>query len=712
MRAPRSLNHRLDHAGGVGGLSPRALGLLASLVWVGLVPALAAGPGLATLLDLPQPSGQALDSGVLIAFALGLFMAPLRVQAGRSDLRLRVGLGVTGLAVGTFLALPSLSEAMTGLVAGTGALLWLGALSGGFVDPLRRRPIPGTAALSAAAGARVGAALAWLVLSATGADGWGARAALVGSVLSAWLWDRLVVRLDPVKPRKVLYWVPGLALLVLVPWFDPLLAAVPALGLLTMGPLPSIDAAHAGSAWGEVAVEGLFERLISDPTRALVLTFVVGGLVGAVLLAMPAASGDGVGHRFIDALFTSFSAICVTGLGVLDTPHDFGGFGQVVILLLIQVGGLGIMAFSTAGLVLLGERLSLRHETAAAMLLNSRSRHRLRADLFLVFRVTFACEAAGAVALTILFWLNGDGLLGGLWRGFFTAISAFCNAGFALQSDSLVSYQAAPAILLVIAGLIVAGGLGPVAIMALGQRSLSRVRRPGRPLLGLSAVRPMMPQVRLIVALAAGLCLLPAAFIAVTEWGGTLGHLGVFDRLVNALFQSVTLRTAGFNSIDLTAIHPATYALTIPLMFIGGSPGSTAGGVKTTTMAVLYALVRSAFRPDGRATLLGHQLDGATVRKAAAVATLGTASVMALLLALLLTQPLTLDQALFETVSALGTVGLTIGGTGQLDDAGKLLISLGMLAGRVGPVSLLILLLDRSEPGSRIDPPRLGVDVG
>jgi trk system potassium uptake protein TrkH len=225
-------------------------------------------------------------------------------------------------------------------------------------------------------------------------------------------------------------------------------------------------------------------------------------------------------------------------------------------------------------------------------------------------------------------------------------------------------------------------------------------------------LRAIAPQVRLVLALAVGLCLVPAAFIAVAEWGGTLGHLGVVDRLVNALFQSVTLRTAGFNSIDLTAIHPATYALTIPLMFIGGSPGSTAGGIKTTTMAVLYALVRSAFRPDGRATLLGHQIDGVTLRKAAAVATLGAASVFALLVALLLTQPLTLDQAIFETVSALGTVGLTVGGTSQLDDAGKLLISLGMLAGRVGPLSLLMLLLDRSEPGSRVDPPRLGVDVG
>jgi trk system potassium uptake protein TrkH len=196
------------------------------------------------------------------------------------------------------------------------------------------------------------------------------------------------------------------------------------------------------------------------------------------------------------------------------------------------------------------------------------------------------------------------------------------------------------------------------------------------------------------------------------EWRGTLSHLGAFDRVINALFQSITLRTAGFNSIDLAACHPATIAVMLPLMFVGGSPASTAGGIKTTTLAVLLLLLRASFGRAERVRLMGRSLRPETTHKAAAVAFLGFASVFATLLLLLATQSMRFDVALFEAVSALGTVGLTIGGTGALDLVGKVVVIVAMFAGRVGPLTLLIVIGRRGRVGAGPGLPPVEVDVG
>jgi len=284
--------------------------------------------------------------------------------------------------------------------------------------------------------------------------------------------------------------------------------------------------------------------------------------------------------------------------------------------------------------------------------------------------------------LTGLFVLEGDAWPTALWRGVFTSISAFCNAGFALQSTNLVPYQQDALILHVVGALITVGGLGPALII--GLPVLVRHDRASL-------------QTRLALAVSALLLVVPAFAIAGLEWTNTLAGLSVTDRLHNAWFQSVTLRTAGFNSIDLEALHPATRTLMIVCMFIGGSPGSTAGGIKTTTAALLGLAVIAAIRGRTEATAFGRRITHGSIYKAAAIGTMGLVSVGGGMAALQLTQALPDHVLLFEIVSALGTVGLTIGGTAQLDDLGRIIVALAMFMGRVGPLTLFLLLTERES---------------
>lgn len=449
---------------------------------------------------------------------------------------------------------------------------------------------------------------------------------------------------------------------------------------------------------------GFWEELVlSHPARAMFSSFGVLGLLGGLLLTMPAAAGTSRHVSLLDGVFTSFSAACVTGLAVLDTPNDFSFLGQLIILVLIQLGGLSIMAFSTMGVFLLGKRMSLRQEVAMSELLGSDNKLNLRDSLKAMMLVTIWTEGLGAALLTLCFWVLGDKPLEALWRGVFTSISAFCNAGFALQSDSLMSYQQRPVVLLVIALIITVGGLGPAASLAIGQR-LARPKDKSHAKTNL--------QVKLILWTSLGLTASGFVLFLLMEWDNTLAPLGFVDKLTNAFFQSVTLRTAGFNSLDLAKLDPATLTLTLPYMFIGGSPGSTAGGAKTTTFALLVLLVISAIKGHDHTRAFGFQLPGRTVYRAAAVGTLSAFNVFVCLLLLQLTQPIALESLLFETVSALGTVGLSIGATGQLDGVGKVIIIASMFIGRLGPLTLFLVLTRRQGSQSQLVLPQQDVAVG
>ncbi|MCB9520202.1 MAG: hypothetical protein H6698_08280 [Myxococcales bacterium] len=453
------------------------------------------------------------------------------------------------------------------------------------------------------------------------------------------------------------------------------------------------DAAEGGD---EPRFGDVWDDALADPARALVVTFAIIGLVGGLALSSPAAREAGVHVSLLDAMFTSFSATCVTGLGVVDTPMSYGPVGEAVILALIQVGGLGIMTFSAAAASLLRRRMTLAQEATMAGLMATDDRRNLNADVHRVVGLTLVVEAAGALALTLQFWRLGDTFGQALWRGVFTSISAFCNAGFALQSDSLVGYAGHPGVLYTVAALIIIGGLGPAVIFGA---------------VAAAHGRPTPVGVRLAVWVSAGLTALGAVLYLALERDASLGNLGFWDAIHNAFFQSVTLRTAGFNSVDLAAARPATVAMMIMIMFVGGSPGSTAGGVKTTTIAVLLLGAEAVARGRTEVSAFGYRLPTLTVLRAGAIGLLGTVSVCLVFFALLATQRIPFDSLLFESVSALATVGLSVGATGALDATGKLLIIAAMFAGRVGPLTLVLLFAGPSTslPATR---PEQEVAVG
>lgn len=440
----------------------------------------------------------------------------------------------------------------------------------------------------------------------------------------------------------------------------------------------------------------LVDAVTTQPARLLATTFLLLSAIGAVLLRLPAASATSGPIDFIDAAFTATSAVCVTGLIVLDTPVDFSFTGQVLILLLIQVGGLGIMSFSTAAFAALGRRLSLRHEAAVADLIGDRGK--LFNSLGRLLGITFGVELAGALVLFALFYLQHDDTIGvAAWRALFTSVSAFCNAGFALQSDSLIPYASSPLVLHTVSLLIIVGGLSPAAVT-----ELPALLRRGR----------VSTQTKIIVAMAVALLTLGSILVGALEWSHSFRHLGVFDRIHAAYFQSVTLRTAGFNTVDYAQLQPATVWIMTFFMFIGGSPGGTAGGVKTTTVAILMLAVGSAIRGRTEAVIFGRRFKHRIVYKAAAIVSVAFLMVFAGIAIVSVTQPhITLPDTIFEVVSALGTVGISVGATGQLDDIGKLIIMVCMFIGRVGPLTLFLFLRERHATHTWTYP-EADVDVG
>jgi trk system potassium uptake protein TrkH len=313
-----------------------------------------------------------------------------------------------------------------------------------------------------------------------------------------------------------------------------------------------------------------WDVLLNHPARILFVSFLALCVSGTILLSLPISVKTGT-INIVDAAFTSVSAVCVTGLIVLDTPNYFSHTGQFFIMLLIQLGGLGIMSIATVSLYAIGRRLSLKQEYIMTSITDT-DHQDLFDSLVTILKFTFIAEGTGALLLTILFYMEGDAPSYACWRGTFTAVSAFCNAGFALQSDSLMSYRSNPMILHTVAVLIIFGGMAP-ATGLLVPRWLARKHIP---------VPARIALITTVVLLFSG-----TFFILAFEWNGVLAGLSVFDKIQNAWFQSVTLRTAGFNSVGISHLAGPTFLVMIFFMFVGGSPGGTAGGVKTTTIGIL-----------------------------------------------------------------------------------------------------------------------------
>lgn len=437
------------------------------------------------------------------------------------------------------------------------------------------------------------------------------------------------------------------------------------------------------------------------------LTFASFGLAalgGGLLLAMPISTTQPGGLSLVDALFTATSAVCVTGLTVVDTGSVLSPFGQLIVLALIQIGGLGVMTLSAMITLAVGRSLTTNTEVAIGGAFGSRDTPAAVNRLMRGIAVgTFTIEAVGAALLFAAIFDRHESLADAAWFSVFHAVSAFNNAGFGLYPTSLVPYATSPIVLHVIGLLIIFGGTGYGVLNGLASLGVLTLRRVHHP--------PVPLHTKLVVASSA--ILLVAGFVGVLalEWDGALGPLGVWDKLHNAWFQSVTLRTAGFNSVDFGALTKATLLIMMVQMFIGASPGSTGGGIKTVTAAVLFLSVRTIFSARREAEAFGRRIDAPIVHRAMAVTILSLGIVTAGTLLLLFTQHgVAFEVLVFEAVSAFATVGLTIGGTAALDDPGKLIVMALMLIGRVGPLTAVAALELGRTPRHRF--PREEVVVG
>lgn len=448
-----------------------------------------------------------------------------------------------------------------------------------------------------------------------------------------------------------------------------------------------------------------------SPWMYPILGFLVLILSGTLaLLLIPTHHGTHLSA--IDALFTATSATCVTGLIVVDTGKDLSFWGQVTVLALIQSGGLGIMIFSSLLLLALGRSIPFR----SRFVVEETYSHTHRADLYFLIRnvvvFTFLFEGAGAILLFLRFQKHFDPTAA-LYRSVFHSVSAFCNAGFALFSDSFMSYREDTLVNLTLAGLIIIGGLGfAVLHELLPHRWILSQKQENRPLLHswTHYWNRLSLHTKIVLSVTLFLLLGGTVFFAACEWHNTLRGLPVSSKILAAFFQSVTTRTAGFNTLDFGVMNNITLLGTILLMFIGASPGSTGGGIKTSTVGVLLVLSRARLKGTNHVYAFKRSLSPLTKDRAFSICTLSMVIIffaLALLLISEVSSPASVAgrelflELLFETTSAFATVGLSMGITSDLSTAGKFILVLIMFTGRLGPLAIATAIQStRGEKGT------------
>ncbi len=425
---------------------------------------------------------------------------------------------------------------------------------------------------------------------------------------------------------------------------------------------------------------------LKHPAQVVVAGFATAVAVGTGLLMLPVANAGPGGAGAVDALFTSTSAVCVTGLIVVDTPVYWSGFGQAVILALIQVGGFGIMTFASLLVLLVSHRFGLKARLTAAAETKTLGLGDVRSVVTGVVKVSLLLEAVTALVLTLRFVTAYDEPWPrAVWLGVFHAVSAFNNAGFALYSDSLIGFATDPWICLPVALAVIAGGLGFPVLFELRRRW----NRPGSWSLHTK-----------IVLWASGIFLVGgSAFVTVIEWSNpaTLGPMDAPGKLLAGFFQGVMPRTAGFNSVDTSQMSPASWLGTDVLMFVGGASAGTAGGIKVTTFAVLFFVMYAEIRGEGAVNIFHRRLHGDLQRQALTVVLLSVAAVAVSTLAFVVFTDHSLDQSLFETTSAFATVGLSTGITAGLHPGLQLLLVALMFIGRLGPITVASALALRAR---------------
>lgn len=424
------------------------------------------------------------------------------------------------------------------------------------------------------------------------------------------------------------------------------------------------------------------------PTQTIVIGFAAIILIGSLLLSLPVASRNGDSIGFINALFTATSAVCVTGLLVVDTYTHWNLFGQIVILLLVQVGGLGFMTMATLFSFLLRRKISLKERLIIVNLLNQYS---LQGVIRLVKRVligTLIFEGIGALVLSIRF-ARDFGIVNGIYKGIFHSVSAFCNSGFDImgqdgQFKSLTAYTGDVTVNLVVISLVIIGGLGfAVWDDVYKAKSFKKLHLHSKLVLFISGVLLLFGFV--------------SFFIIEFNNGATIGSMNIKDKILVSFFQSVTTRTAGFNTINFTDMRNASVFITMLLMFIGGSPGSTAGGIKTTTMGILLFTVFSVIKGRKDTEIFRRRISYTDVTRSFTITLIGAVIVSSATIALTTFENLPLAEALFESVAAFSTAGIFMGITPGLGLVGKITLMVTMFIGRVGVLTMALALLSKSQ---------------
>lgn len=428
-----------------------------------------------------------------------------------------------------------------------------------------------------------------------------------------------------------------------------------------------------------IEVNRRIERMKLNPAQIMVLGFASVILIGSILLNLPIASRNGESIGFVNALFTATSAVCVTGLVVVDTGTYWTVFGQTVILFLIQIGGLGFMTLATLIFFILGKKITLRERLVMQEALNQFKISGLVRLTQYVLVSTFLIEGIGAILLSIRF-IPIFGVSKGIAYSIFHSISAFCNAGFDLMGDftSLTAFVNDPLVNVVVWALIVIGGLGfTVVVDCFQRRKFSRFSLHTKMVLSISAV------------------LIGLGFIMMLllEYGNpaTMGNLPLRGKLLSSMFHGITPRTAGFNTLPTDQLTTASIFLTIVLMFIGGSSGSTAGGVKTTTAGVVIWTIVSVIKGNDDTEVFQKRIPRDIINRSLAIIGISMLLVVLMTMALSITEKaFSFVEIFFEVTSAFGTVGLSLGITPSLSFLGRILISITMFAGRVGPLTLAL----------------------
>lgn len=437
------------------------------------------------------------------------------------------------------------------------------------------------------------------------------------------------------------------------------------------------------------------------PVQILAIGFVVVIFIGAFLLSLPISSNNGNYTNFLDCIFTSTSAVCVTGLVTLDTGTYWSYFGKTVILILIEIGGLGFMSFATLIFLLFGKKITLKERLVMQEAMNYFSLQGLVRMARYVLIFTFSVQGIGALLLSTQF-IRDFGLGKGIYYSIFHSVSAFCNAGFDLMGNfgSIMRYKENAVVMLTISALIVIAGLGFYVWTEI---------------YNYKSVKRLSLHSKLVLTMTAALIIVGTVLMFIFEINNpaTIKDLSIKGKFLSSLFAAITPRTAGFNSIPTDTMTNAGKFLTIILMFIGGSPGSTAGGIKTATAGVLIMTVISIIKGREDTELFKRRINKDIVYRAFAIAIISLGIVITVTMLLSITETgASFEELLYEATSAFGTVGLTLGLTQKLSSVGKIILCITMYAGRVGPLTVALALAKNRDRKGKVRYPEDKILVG